>query len=292
MSFAIVTDSSANLPEAIIERYDLRVFALVFNINGEVHRSYIKGSITDLQQFYTMLRDGKMITTSLPSLNEVDSIVRELFDAGEDVIYLGFDSALSGTYENTSRYLYNLRDASYPQRQLYCVDTLAAAFGQGLLVLEACRKREAGATIEEVAQWAEQSRLNFAHWFTVDDLSYLQRGGRLSKGVAIAATLLNIKPVLHVDEEGRLIAVDKVRGRRKSLNALVEKFATMASEPKAEQTITISHGDCLEDAQYVAEQIQQRFGVTDVIIHYLDPVIGAHSGPGTVALFFQTDQDR
>jgi DegV family protein with EDD domain len=292
MSFAIVTDSSANLPEAVIDRYNIHVFALIFNIDGEARRSYIKGSITDLQQFYTMLRDGKVITTSLPSLTEVDGIVRDLFDKGEDVIYFGFDSALSGTFENTSRYLYNLRDANYPDRKIFCVDTLAAAFGQGLFVLAACRRREAGEDIATVAAWAEEHKLNFAHWFTVDDLSYLQRGGRLSKGVAIAATLLNIKPVLHVDEEGRLIAVDKVRGRRKSLNALIEKFATLASEPKSEQLVTISHGDCLEDAEYVADQLRQQFGVSDIIVHFLDPVIGAHSGPGTVALFFQTDQQR
>jgi DegV family protein with EDD domain len=292
MSYAIVTDSSANLPEAIIERYGLHVFALVFNVDGEVHRSYIKGSITDLKQFYTMLREGKVITTALPGLDEVDSIARGLLDSGQDLIYLGFDSALSGTFENLSRYLNNLRDTDYPQRKLYCVDTLAAALGQGLFVLEACRKRESGATIEELAAWAEATKLRFAHWFTVDDLAYLQRGGRLSKGVAIAATLLNIKPVLHVDDEGRLIAVDKVRGRRKSLNALIEKFATSASEPKTEQTVTISHGDCLQDAEYVAAGIKERFGVRDILVHFLDPVIGAHSGPGTVALFFQTELAR
>ncbi|MDR2108790.1 MAG: DegV family protein, partial [Coriobacteriales bacterium] len=204
MPFAIITDSSANLPEATIEHYGLHVFGLVFNIDGEVHRSYIKGSITDLKQFYTMLREGKVITTSLPSLTEVEAIVRGVLESGQDAIYIGFDSALSGTYENTSRFLYSLRDADFPDRKLYCVDSLGAALGQGLLVIEACRKREAGDSVDQVAAWAEANRQRFAHWFTVDDLSYLQRGGRLSKGVAIAATLLNIKPVLHVDEEGRL----------------------------------------------------------------------------------------
>jgi len=292
MSFAIITDSSANLPEAIIEQYDLHVFALVFNIDGVVHRSYTKGADTDLKKFYTMMRDGKVITTSLPSLEEADAIIRGIFESGQDAIYLGFDSALSGTFENTSMYLKNLRDASYPERKLFCIDTLAAALGEGLFVLEACRLREAGKSVDEVAAWAQEQRLSFAHWFTVDDLNFLQRGGRLSRGVAIAGTLLNIKPVLHVDDEGRLVAVDKVRGRKKSLLALVERFGQTAAEPKAAQTVTISHGDCPEDAAFVVSQIQEQYGVTDFVINNLDPVIGAHAGPCTVALFFRTNEAR
>ncbi|MDR0500376.1 MAG: DegV family EDD domain-containing protein, partial [Coriobacteriales bacterium] len=185
MSFEIVTDSTANLPEAVIDQYNLHVLALVFNIDGVVHRSYIKDDIADLQAFYNMMRDGKVITTSLPSLKEVDAIVRNLFEQGKDVLYLGFDSALSGSYENTSSYLKNLQETQYPNCKLFCVDSLAAALGHGLFVLKAARMREAGASIDEVAKWAEANKRSVAHWFTVDDLHYLERGGRLSKGVAI-----------------------------------------------------------------------------------------------------------
>jgi DegV family protein with EDD domain len=199
---------------------------------------------------------------------------------------LGFDSTLSGTFENTSKYLYKVRDEEYPERKLECVDSLAAALGQGRFVLEVARRRETGDSLEDTANWAREHRLEFAHWFTVDDLTYLQRGGRLSKGAAFAGSVLNIKPVLHVDDEGALVPVHKVRGRKKSLLTLVDKFAEGASEPKADQMIAISHGDCIEDAEFVADQIRERFGVSKVIINDLDPVIGAHAGPGTVALFF------
>jgi DegV family protein with EDD domain len=292
MQFSIITDSSSNLPEALIDQHQLNVLPLEFQVDGDIYHSYLKGSITDLKQFYNMMRDGKIITTSLPSIEDTITMAKELFSAGQDILYLGFDSALSGTYDNCSEFLEKVRDAEFPDRKLECVDSLAAALGQGLFVLEAVRRRDTGSSLEDTANWAREHRLEFAHWFTVEDLKYLSRGGRLSKGAAIAGSVLNIKPVLHVDDEGRLVPVDKVRGRKKSLQTLVEKFAEGASEPQAGQLVTISHGDCLEDAQFVADQIKERFGVTEVIINDLDPVIGAHAGPGTVALFFTTANAR
>ncbi|MDR2492761.1 MAG: DegV family protein [Coriobacteriales bacterium] len=292
MTFGIITDSASNLPEPIIDHYDLQIMALEFNIEGELYRSYLKGSSIDLKQFYDMMRDGKLIRTSLPSKQEAEDLLRGQFDKGLDVLYLGFDSALSGTYEVISAHLRQVAERDYPERRLFCVDTLAAALGQGLFVLEAAKRREAGETLDEVAQWAAGHCLNFAHWFTVDNLNYLQRGGRLSKGVAIAGTLLNIKPVLHVDDVGRLVPVEKVRGRKKSLQSLIEHFVQGASEPKGQQVVAISHGDCIEEAQFVAAQLKERYGIADPVINYLDPVIGAHAGPGTVALFFKTDRQR
>ena len=292
MSFGIITDSSANLPERLIDKYDLQVMALEFIVDGAVHVSYLKDSIIDCKQFYDMMRAGKVINTSLARIEDADRLLRAQFDEGRDVLYLGFDSALSATYEVISNHLKTVAADEYPARRLYCIDTKAAALGMGRLVLEAASQREAGRPLELVAQWIEENVLSFAHWFTVDDLNFLQRGGRLSKGVAFAGTLLNIKPVLHVDDVGRLVPTIKVRGRKKSLLALVEKFAESASEPKAEQFVAISHGDCLEDANFVADQLKERFGVTDILVHYLDPVIGAHAGPGTVALFFSTDMQR
>ena len=292
MTFGIITDSSSNLPEYLIDKYDLQVMALEFIVDGEIYYSYLKDSVTDGKQFYDMMRDGKIIRTSLARIEDAEKLLRTQFDKGLDVLYLGFDSALSSNYEIISNHIETIAATEYPERVLYCIDTKAAALGMGRLVLEAARRREAGQSLEDVAQWISENILSFAHWFTVDDLHFLQRGGRLSKGVAIAGTLLNIKPVLHVDDMGRLVPAIKVRGRKKSLVALVEKFAETASEPKSEQFVAISHGDCLEDAEYVADQLKERFGVSDVLIHYLDPVIGAHAGPGTVALFFSTDVQR
>lgn len=285
MSFAIVTDSSSNLPEDIIDQHDLTVLPLTFMVDGEEYRSYLKGEKTDLSQFYTMMREGKVITTSLPNLKESRESIEALLREGRDVLYLGFSSGLSGTYQAIELLLTELAGL-YPERTVAFVDTLAASLGEGLLVYYAAKMREEGASIEKVRDWVEEHKLHLAHWFTVDDLMFLFRGGRVSRTSAWAGTLLNIKPVMHVDDEGHLIPLEKVRGRKKSLKALVDHMEQTAMPPVADQTVFITHGDCLEDAEYVADLVRERFGVSDVLINWVDPVIGAHSGPGTMALFF------
>lgn len=285
MSFAIVTDSSSNLPEDIIDQHDLTVLPLTFMVDGEEYRSYLKGEKTDLSQFYTMMREGKVITTSLPNLKESRESIEALLREGRDVLYLGFSSGLSGTYQAIELLLTELAGL-YPGRTVASVDTLAASLGEGLLVYYAAKMREEGASIEKVRDWVEEHKLHLAHWFTVDDLMFLFRGGRVSRTSAWAGTLLNIKPVMHVDDEGHLIPLEKVRGRKKSLKALVDHMEQTAMSPVADQTVFITHGDCLEDAEYVADLVRERFGVSDVLINWVDPVIGAHSGPGTMALFF------
>ncbi|WP_286143065.1 DegV family protein [Adlercreutzia caecimuris] len=285
MSFAIVTDSSSNLPEDIIDQHDLTVLPLTFMVDGEEYRSYLKGEKTDLSQFYTMMREGKVITTSLPNLKESRESIEALLREGRDVLYLGFSSGLSGTYQAIELLLTELAGL-YPECTVASVDTLAASLGEGLLVYYAAKMREEGASIEKVRDWVEEHKLHLAHWFTVDDLMFLFRGGRVSRTSAWAGTLLNIKPVMHVDDEGHLIPLEKVRGRKKSLKALVDHMEQTATAPVADQTVFITHGDCLEDAEYVADLVRERFGVSDVLINWVDPVIGAHSGPGTMALFF------
>lgn len=288
MSYEIVTDSSSNLTREYIESVGLHILALTLIADGEETYSYLKDEDIDLQKFYTMMREGKVITTSLPNLKDTEIAFRSILDAGKDVIYLGFSSGLSGTYEALTLLLKDLAK-EYPDRTLYSVDTLAASGGQGLLVLYAIQKAKEGMTIHELKQWVEDNRNHLAHWFTVDDLMFLFRGGRVSKSSAWAGTMLNIKPVMHVDDEGHLIPMEKVRGRKKSLNALIDHMRKTAIQPISDQTIFITHGDCIEDAQYIEEKIREEFGVKDVIINYIDPVIGAHSGPGTVALFFMAD---
>lgn len=291
MNFEIVTDSSSNLVEEMIDDFGLHILPLTFMVDGEdtVYQSYLKGQHTDLAQFYTMMRDGKVIKTSLPNLAESEALMRSLLEQGRDVLYIGFSSGLSGTFEATELLVKQLV-GEFPERTIYAVDTLAASGGEGLLVWHAVQRARAGASIHEVRDWVEANKLNLAHWFTVDDLMFLFRGGRVSKTSAWAGTMLNIKPVMHVDDEGHLVPLEKVRGRKKSLNALVDHMEKSATAPIDQQMVFITHGDCLEEAEYVAEQVKSRFGVKEVVINYVDPVIGAHSGPGTMALFFLADK--
>lgn len=291
MAYRIVTDSSCNLPEDIIDTYQLTILPLTFMIDGKQHVSYLKGAHTDLQRFYTMMRDGKVITTSLPNVAESTDTIRSILDEGNDVLYLGFSSALSGTYESTEGICRQLGQ-EYPERKLCCVETHAASGGEGLLVLYAAELQAAGSPLEEVAQWVCDNRLRLAHWFTVDDLMYLYRGGRVSRTSATAGTILNIKPVLHVDDKGRLIPMEKVRGRKRSLDAMLIHMKEGFSHADAPQHVCITHGDCMEDVDYLVSRIHDEFTeeeVADIIVNHVDPVIGAHSGPGTMALFYLAD---
>lgn len=286
-SFEMVTDSCCNLTEEMIDQYGLHVLPLTFMADGDdtVYQSYLKGQKTDLSQFYKMMRDGKVFRTSLPNLGDTETLFRSLLDAGRDILYLGFSSGLSGTYEATELLAKQLRE-EYPDRKIYTVDTLAASGGEGLLVWHACQHAEAGEDIDAVRDWVEDNKLNLAHWFTVDDLMFLWRGGRVSKTSAWAGTLLNIKPVLHVDDEGHLIPMEKVRGRKKSLQGLLKHMEETGTQPISEQMVFINHGDCLDEANWLADQIREKLGVKNIVVNYIDPVIGAHSGPGTMALFF------
>ena len=291
MDFEIVTDSCCNLLEDMIDDFGIHVLPLTFMVDGEdeVYQSYLKGERTDLKQFYTMMREGKVFKTSLPNLAESEALFRELLGSGRDVLYIAFSSGLSGTYQALSLMAAQLQE-EFPERKIHVVDSLAASGGQGLLVWYAVQHARAGESIDQVRDWLEENKLHLAHWFTVDDLMFLFRGGRVSKTAAWAGTLLNIKPVLHVDDEGHLIPMEKVRGRKKSLNALIDHMEKSANKPISGQMVFITHGDCIEDAEYVAAKIKERFGVKEVVVNYVDPVIGAHSGPGTMALFFLADK--
>lgn len=284
MSFDIITDSSANLPEALIEEWGIHILSLVFRVKDQEYSSYKKGEVIDLSNFYTMMREKENITTSLINLDQCSDMLVDLLEQGKDLLYIGFSSGLSGSYQAVSMLMNELQE-QYPERKVYAVDTLAAALGEGLLVYYANKMREEEKSIDEVRDWLLDNRLHLCHWFTVDDLFFLHRGGRVSKTSAVVGSMLNIKPVMHVDDEGHLILMEKARGRRKSLDALCTHMEETAIHPE-EQYVFISHGDCLDDAKYLANRIKERLHVKDVLIHILDPVIGAHSGPGTVALFY------
>lgn len=289
MQFKIVTDSSCNLPDSMIEEFGLLILPLRFMSDGEEYQSYTEGEKSDLQRFYKMMREGKIFTTSLPYQQKSEELFIDLLDKGNDVLYIGFSSGLSGTYEATAGMLDALR-SNYPDRKIYHVDTRAASMGEGLLVYKAAQMARDGASIEDVHAWVEANKFKLAHWFTVDDLMYLFRGGRVSRTSAWAGSLLNIKPVLHMDNAGHLIPMEKVRGRKKSIQHLFEHMKESALQPVSEQTVFISHGDCEQDVEYLAKMIREELGVTDIHVNFVDPVIGAHSGPGTLALFFLADK--
>ncbi len=282
--FVILTDSSADLGEELANKLDVRVLPLGFTIQGQTYRNYPDNREMDLHAFYEKLRAEEVATTSAVNVHQYQEVLEPLLQAGKDVLILAFSSGLSTTYNSSAIAVEELRE-KYPQRKLYTVDTLCASLGQGLLVYLAAREREKGRTIEEVRTWAEDHKLNICHQFTVDDLHFLKRGGRISATTAIVGSMLQIKPVLHVDNEGHLINIGKARGRQASLKALVDKMERTAVHP-GDQTVFISHGDCPEDAGLVARMVRERFGVKEVYINYVGPVIGAHSGPGTLALFY------
>ena len=227
MAYRIVTDSASNLVEEMIDEFGLEVLPLTFMVDGVEHRSYLKGAKTDLKQFYTMMREGKVITTSLPNMQETEDTLRAILEQEDDILYLGFSSALSGTYQATALLMEQL-SGEYPERTLRAEETFAASGGQGMLVYLACKKAQEGATLDEVGDFVVQTRDHLCHWFTVDDLMFLFRGGRVSRTSAWAGTMLNIKPVLHVDNKGALIPMGKVRGRKKSIKALVDHMEKTA----------------------------------------------------------------
>ena len=282
--YVIFTDSSADFDNEMMQQLGVEVQPLMFTLNGSNYLNWPDGREMDPADFYAKLREGGSSSTSQVNVGEFTDAFRPVLQAGKDLLYLGFSSGLSGTV-NSGRMAAEELAAEFPDAKIIVVDTLAASLGQGLLVWYAAKMKQQGKTIDEVAAWIEENKLLLAHWFTVDDLNFLKRGGRLSGAAALFGTMLNIKPVLHVDNEGHLIAMEKIRGRRQSLNALVDKMEETAVNP-AEQTVFISHGGCREDADYVASEVKRRFGVKDIYINYVGPVIGSHSGPGTMALFF------
>ena len=284
MGYEIVTDSSADLTDELLQEYGIHIVSLSFRVGGEEFPCYVQGQKTDYKQFYDRMRKGEMVDTSLIDMSTCRDIFEGILRRGNDVLYIGFSSALSGSYNAGAMVAESLRGA-YPERRIATIDSLSASMGEGLLVYYAAEQRRDGKSMDEVSDWLIENRLHLCHWFTVDDLFHLKRGGRISAATALVGTMLGVKPVLHVDNEGKLVAVGKVRGRRKSLETLVDEMEKTCTNP-TEQLVFISHGDCVEDAQHVERLVRDRLKVKDVQINYVDPVIGAHSGPGTVALFF------
>ena len=282
--YVLITDSSADLSQEMVQELGVTVLPLSFTIQGKTYRNYPDNREMDLPLFYDMLRAGELATTSAVNVAEYTQAVEPILQEKKDVLILAFSSGLSSTYQASVLAAEELRE-KYPDRKIYTVDTLCASLGQGLLVYLAAQEQRKGKSIEEVRDWAEETKLHLCHQFTVDDLHFLKRGGRISATTAVVGSMLQIKPVLHVDNEGRLINIGKARGRQASLKALVDKMEKTVTE-EGKKTVFISHGDCRKDAVAVADMVRERFGTQDIRINYVGPVIGAHSGPGTLALFY------
>ena len=282
--YVLLTDSSADLPQQLVEELGVEVLPLCFTMGDKTYRNWPDNREMDPEEFYRMLREGAMATTSAVNVGDYTEALTPFLEAGKDVLVLAFSSGLSATC-NSARIAAQELNEQYPQQRVRVVDTLCASLGQGLLVWHAAKLKQAGKSLDEVGDWAEENKLRLCHWFTVSDLHFLKRGGRISPATAVLGTMLSIKPVMHVDDDGHLIKVGTARGRGASLKALVDHMAETAEDP-GNQVVFISHGGCLEDAQKVAQDVKARFGTKEVVINYVGPVIGAHSGPGTVALFF------
>lgn len=282
--FVIVSDSSTDFTVDMVEETGVQLVPLRFVLEGNTYKNLPDNSEMDPHFFYEKLRSGSVVTTSQANSEEFVKYFEPYLEKDTDILYIAFSSGLSGTYQSACIARDDLKE-KYPDRKINVVDSRSASLGQGLLVYKAAMLKKDGRDIDYITDWVEHNKLHLCHWFTVDDLFFLKRGGRVSGATALVGTMLGIKPVLHMDDEGHLIPMSKVRGRKASLDALVKRMEESAIAPQ-NQTVFISHGDCLEDAEYVAEKVREKFHCEDIRINYVGPVIGSHSGPGTLALFF------
>lgn len=287
MGYVIVTDSVLDIEERFLHQNWICTVPLSFTIDGYDTVEDDFGKTVPFSDFYRQLRDGATVTTAQAPISAFTSVFEGILKSKRDVVYLGFSSALSGNYQ-TGCIAKNELDGKY-SNQIYCVDTLAAAGGQTLVIREAAKRKAEGYTAEQLVEWAQEFRKHVVHWFTVDDLLYLHRGGRVPKSAAVMGSLLSVKPILYVSDEGKLLVWKKARGRKRALEMLAKQMNKHIREIGT-YPVTISHGDCQEDAEYLKEYILSHTAVEQVEIHMLDTVIGAHAGPGTVALFCYGDK--
>lgn len=285
-NYVITTDNMTDLPDRYFQEHGLGVMSLTYMIDG---KSYNKDNELPYKEFYAKMRGGSMPTTSQVNPDEAKAEFLKFLKMSRKIIHIAFSSGLSGSC-NSARIAAEELMEEQPDCQITVIDSLCASLGEGLLVHHAVTRRDQGMGYEELIHWIEEKKLNIIHNFTVDDLFHLYRGGRVSKAAAIVGTMINLKPVLRVDQEGHLVPVAKVRRRKKSLVTLVDSMEKqIGSWAGKNDTVFISHGDCEEDAQYVADLVRERFGIQNFLINPVGPTIGAHSGPGTLALFYMGD---
>jgi len=281
--YIITTDTTCDLPQEYLDQHNIILLPLYYSIHETV---YGEENALEPKEFYRIMREGAMPTTMAVNPDTARSVFSDLLVKGYDILHIAFSSPLSGSCSVATTTAREICE-EIPDAKIIVIDSLCASLGEGLLVHKAVQMKDNGKNIDEVAAWLENNKLNLCHLFTVDDLHHLHRGGRVSRASAIIGTLINVKPVLHVNNEGRLLPLNNVRGRKKALTALVDLMEGKTKNYSEKNDIVfISHGDSLEDAQFVANLIKERLGVQDSLINMISPTIGSHSGPGTIALFF------
>ena len=283
--YVIMTDSCCDLNAQEVAESGLVVVSLTFTMNGVTRRDTPDHAEMSLEDFYKELRSGVMSTSAAVNVGDFIDAMRPILDAGKDILCVNFSSALSTTYQSAVIAANELQPL-YPHAKIIVIDSLAASRGQGMLVWHAAKEKAKGKTIDEVADWVREMAPHQDHWFTVADLNHLRRGGRLNATSAVIGTVLSIKPVMHTDNEGKLTPVSKARGMKQALTELVNKMDELGTRPLEEQTVFICHADAPDSVEFVKGLLKERFGVTDVRADYIGPVIGSHTGAGTLGLFF------
>ena len=275
--FIMIVNNTCDLPEEVLRDFDVTVLPLGFNIGEESFREM------PVREFYKRIQEGAMPTTNAANIGEYIDLYEPALAAGKDILNIVFSSGLSVTYNVAVMAAQEMAE-KYPDRKIYVVDSLAASMGEGLIVHEALKQKAAGKTIEEIRDWVESTKLKVCHYFTVNDLGHLKRGGRISAAQAVLGGMLGVKPILRVNDTGHLVPLDKVRGRQASLAKLVSLLGEKGVDI-ANQTVYVSHSACEDDAKWVAQEIKDKLGVKEVILSYIGPVIGSHTGVGVVAVF-------
>ncbi len=286
-NFKIITETNTDLPQKMIDELGIHAIPMLFTQCDKEYLNYADGRELDHLEFYKKLKEGHMSTTAQIPMAAFRDYLTPYLDEGMDVLYLGFSSGLSGTFSSCSIVAEELRE-DYPDRKIIMVDTLCASMGEGLIVTYAVNKQKEGASIEEVAKWVEDNKQKVAHYFTVEDLHHLKRGGRLSGTSAAIGSVMNIKPILRVNEEGGLVPCGKVRGRKQSLDFLAKTVVEKAVNIQDEY-VYICHANCEEDAKYIIECIERDGKPKGVVSSMIGPVIGGHAGQGAIGVFFIAD---
>lgn len=282
--YIIVTDATSDIPNEMANELNVKVVPMSFSLGEKNYNHYPDYRELDIKTFYDKQRAGQTSLTTQINVAVYLDFFEEIIKSDKDVLYISFSSALSSTYQSSVLAAKELNE-KYPDFKIITIDSKAATLGETLLVKLAAQKKSDGMNIEDLSKWVADNHLKVCHYFTVDDLNHLKRGGRMTAMTAFIGTALDIKPILHVNDEGKLIPLDKVRGRKKALKVLFNYLAEL-SENLEEQTVFIGHGDCIEDARYLESLIKEAYKVKEVIIHPIGPIIGSHTGPGAITLFF------
>lgn len=283
-NFVVSVNSTCDLPKAWLEERNVPVVPLKYTIEDQ---TYVDMEGLSSKEFFAKLREGKMAVTSQVNPDQAREMLEPILKEGKDILHLAFSSGLSGTY-NSMRLAAEELSEEYPERKIMLLDTKCACMGEGILLYYVLKKKEEGASLEELYTYADELKEHVGHYVTVDDLNHLYRGGRLSKTSAVLGSMIKIKPIIVVNEEGKLEVVAKERGRKKSMNTIVDMAVERTGDYKNE-IVMITHGDCLEEAEYLAGIVREKMGVENILINNIGTVIGGHTGPGVLAVFALAD---